>query len=283
MIRMRVKGTVVKPASSPDSEPDFYRMEYCSVPSDGFFDCYFDSTSLLASSKALGANSAHGDDALSKKDSEIQLVTSQRKKRVGLRKRLSMENKFSSKADLTETSALTPGASDTSVATASFEATTSVDLGEEHPNDDNDCSSGMNLIRSHTPYALVNSCSASASNTNHECVSDVPIASGSTDESVSIIGSLDIFPGHKTETSDEPHTGGIKFFEGKPFCFMDQINFDTLPAAMDREIITPLLPDDDFRTLESGDPSAGGDSKFGGEKVEPCKNFDDVGILRYIG
>lgn len=34
MVRTRVKGTGVKAAASPETEPDFYRMEYCFVGSN---------------------------------------------------------------------------------------------------------------------------------------------------------------------------------------------------------------------------------------------------------
>jgi hypothetical protein len=293
MIRTRVKGTAVKAASSPDSEPDFYQMEYCGDPSDSFFDCHRDSSLPPTANKPTGAESPPLDENGTKKHLESRLITSRRDYFVHQSDRHHSERLTSSKdsstsMDMREATSTSPAEIDRKpsiefIAPAFIEDIKLNCLAAEDSSDEGDCSSIANWIQSYFSSGGVNSTSESALNAEHDYVPSVPVASVSMDESDISRGKLDLAISCNAQTSDEPHTGDTWFFEGKPFCYMDHIQFDSLPALMSNTTI--IQPDDDNVSIGSLDPSTMGDG-CGDEEIVPSSSADDCCFdqtMRYIG
>jgi hypothetical protein len=109
MVRRRVKGTVIKPTSSPDSEPNFYQMEYCGAAIGSFFDY---SPTRTSSVKDAGVQSAQADGARSNKSSGAKLIVSGPQKRVNqaysCQSQASTHKKLDEKNDWTSASASSP-------------------------------------------------------------------------------------------------------------------------------------------------------------------------------
>jgi hypothetical protein len=83
MIRTRIKGTGIKAASSPDTEPNFYQMEYCPTPSNS--SCCYISVSLPSTPTKSencetpsqgAADSVRSEDSLSVKSPETPMTSS---------------------------------------------------------------------------------------------------------------------------------------------------------------------------------------------------------------
>jgi hypothetical protein len=293
MIRTRVKGTAVKAASSPDSEPDFYQMEYCGDPSDSFFDCHCGSSLPPTTNKPTSAESPTQDENGTKKHLESRLVTSRRDHFVHQPNRhhsgrLTSTKDSPTSIDTREAASTSPAEIDRK-SSIEFTAPAFIEdiklncFGAEDTSDKSDCSSIANWIQSCFSSEVVDSTSESALNAEHDHVPSVPVASVSMDESDISLGKLDLATSCNAQTSDEPHTGDTWFFEGKPFRYMDHIQFDSLPALMSNTTI--IQPDDDNVSIGSLDPSTMGDG-CGDEEIVPSSSADDCCFdqtMRYIG
>jgi hypothetical protein len=104
-----VKGTIIKPTSSPDSEPNFYQMECCGAAIDSFFDY---SPARTSSVKDAGVESAQADGDRSNKSSGAKLIVSGPKTRVDQANRCqsqtSTHKKLDEKNDWTSASGSSP-------------------------------------------------------------------------------------------------------------------------------------------------------------------------------
>jgi hypothetical protein len=108
MIRTRVKGTAIKPSSSPDSEPNFYDMEYCGAPDDSFFDF-----PPSGNDKEGEEESTQRDGTLSRKHLMTPFKACGRKKRVSRRlpRRVSID--VDNRNEWTVNTTVSPGIEDT--------------------------------------------------------------------------------------------------------------------------------------------------------------------------
>jgi hypothetical protein len=254
MIRTRVKGTARKKASSPDSEPNFYQMEYCGAAIDSFFDRHLDSSSLSVCDMDGGAVNRQKNGSRSR----TQLTTSGRKKRriPRMQRRVSIDS--DNRNDWTASSTLSPGiggvSSNQLIMPSFIEVNTSIDIPTEDSIFESDDGSVKNWIQSYFSGAVLDSSSVRAPCGEFDHVAGIPIASVTMDESGICLDSPDSASECSLLDSDDPCTGDVAFFERQPFCYLEHINFDSFPAtADDGETITPLQPDNDDFTIDSLD------------------------------
>jgi hypothetical protein len=255
MIRTRVKGTAIKPSSSPDSEPNFYEMEYCGAPVDSFFDF-----SPSVNDKERDEESTRRDGTPSRKHVVTPFKACGRKKRVSRRlpRRVSID--LDNRNDWTANTTVSPGIEDTAshelIAPSFIEMTKSIDLAMDDAIGESEEGSVMNWIQSHLSGEVLGSGAERVSFVEHDHVAGVPIASISADDSDVPLDSLDLPTECTMLKSEEPRTGDVEFFEGQPFYYLQHISFDSLHSIMDdTEAFSPLQSIDDNFTIENLDPS----------------------------
>jgi hypothetical protein len=207
MTRTRIKGCGMKAISSPDTEPNFYRMEYCPVASDSLFSALLDSPSPI-SNEIANRTQKNSTDLEESKDTKAGEMThgsgtrslSKRKsKRLCQFRRMHDLSKRTSKA-----LACIPRNSSPPVPTLS--PVCHRIPGSREPMNE---TSGV----------------ATKDSSVHVGSRDSLYWRGSyppliADESTSHDATFDALP------LDVPCSGDIVYFEGRQFCYLDHVDFD---------------------------------------------------------
>jgi hypothetical protein len=244
MTRTRVKGTAVKAASSPETEPDFYQMEYCPDTNGNFSSGPSDSSFVTPASSS--GESSLGDDASVQNEGrcmvflESPVATAKRSKRVPA----SQSNRRRSKRRIKEleTDHCVSWTVRSSVSPVfDIPAFVEVISNNSFETDDSSihshCSSTLNWLDEYfsttPPEQGGQTCSAGSTlNTEQDNVSVDPISSPMPEPEI-MIDPLELAT-EPTPSLDEPCNGDLEFFEGHAFCYLEHI--DSLDTYADNPL-----------------------------------------------
>jgi hypothetical protein len=248
MTRTRVKGTAIKAASSPETEPDFYQMEYCPEPNGSISSGPSDSSFVITPAPRENSNSESslGDDASVQNEGqcvvslESPVATAKRSKRVPA----SQSNRRRSKrrikgleADHCVSWTVRSSVSPVFDIPAFVEVISNNSFKTDDSSIHSHCSSTLNWLDEYfsttPPEQGGQSCSAGSTlNTEQDNVSVDPIASPMSEPEI-MIDPLELAT-EPTPSLDEPCNGDLEFFEGHAFCYLEHI--DSLDTSADNPL-----------------------------------------------